>query len=96
MIIRPPKSTNVLVRSNIYVSCYAEGTPSPSYTWLINNQVIRNVDPYKKTETFFNGISQLRVFAIEPGSANYTCIANNGVGVAAIAIAKIIAISGKI
>ena len=86
----------MLVRSNIFVSCHADGTPSPSYTWLINDQVIRNTDPYKKTETFYNGISQLRVFAIEQGSSNFTCVANNGVGAPAIAVAKIIAISGKI
>ncbi|RDD42222.1 Tyrosine-protein phosphatase Lar-like [Trichoplax sp. H2] len=94
-ITRPPKSTVVEVKSSIFISCYADGSPPPSYSWLINNRVIRDDDPYKKTETFINGPSQLRIFEVKQGSANYTCVADNGIGEPATAVAKIIAIPGK-
>ena len=82
----PPDDAATVVGEDATFTCVARGEPTPTITWVFNDQELSNSSKYTITETFDTtaGVpvatiqSQLVVVGVEEGSGGtYTCQAEN-------------------
>ncbi|EDO38077.1 predicted protein, partial [Nematostella vectensis] len=65
-----PEPTVVREGKPLILTCVADGRPSPSYTWILDGQVIQDS---------FNGTVKVER-ARREDAGSYRCVANNSIG----------------
>ena len=74
----PPKNTDAIVNETVELQCQGRGSPTPTITWLKNDQNIN----FANNLRFFqkNTGSLLISRSQESDSGKYTCVATNSLG----------------
>lgn len=74
----PPKNTDAIVNETVELQCQGQGSPTPTITWLKNDQNIN----FANNPRFFQKISgSLQISRSQKSdSGKYTCVATNSEG----------------
>ncbi|XP_046381529.2 mucin-17-like [Haliotis rufescens] len=73
-ISNPSQNVNAFFGENVILSCDVTGVPQPSVTWYYNTQDIYNAKP--------DGNNLSLAYVTNDNTGDYTCVAENSVGVA--------------
>ncbi|XP_048251391.1 hemicentin-1-like [Haliotis rufescens] len=73
-ISNPSQNVNAFFGENVILSCDVTGVPQPSVMWYYNTQDIYNAKP--------NGNNLSLAYVTNDNTGDYTCVAENSVGVA--------------